>query len=142
MANKATDLRTEFEASHYGWSRDTVDGGVQVLLVAGLIRAQDELGKTLDPKELERKAIGKTVFKVEYTSITTAQRIQIRKVLQKMALNVKQGEELNVVPPFLQKMQDLANRAGGEAPKPERPDTQFLDDIRLTAGNAAIISHL
>ena len=89
-----TDLRTEFEASTYGWSRDTVDGGLQVLVVAGLVRAQDELGKALDPKELERKAIGKTLFKVESTSISVAQRIQIRKVLQKMALSVKQGEEL------------------------------------------------
>jgi len=88
------DLRTEFEASTYGWSRDTVDGGLQVLVVAGLVRAQDELGKALDPKELERKAIGKTLFKVESTSISVAQRIQIRKVLQKMALSVKQGEEL------------------------------------------------
>jgi hypothetical protein len=134
------DLRAEFEASHYGWSRDTVDGGLQVLLVAGILRAQDELGKTLDPKDLERKAIGKTMFKAEATSITTAQRLQIRKVLQKMALNVKQGEELNSVPPFLQKMQELANRAGGEAPKSERPDTQFLDDIRLTAGNDQLLA--
>ena len=109
---KGVDLRTEFEASRYGWSRDTVDGGLQVLLIAGLIRAQDELGKTLDPKELERKAIGKTVFKVESTSITTAQRIQIRKVLQKMGLNVKQGEELNAVPPFLQNDAGLGEPRG------------------------------
>jgi len=134
------DLRTEFEASTYGWSRDTVDGGLQVLVVAGLVRAQDELGKALDPKELERKAIGKTLFKVESTSISVAQRIQIRKVLQKMTLSVKQGEELTTVPLFLQKMQDLANRAGNEAPKPERPNTQFLDDIRLTAGNEQLLA--
>ena len=134
------DLRTEFEASPYGWSRDTVDGGLQVLVVAGLVRAQDELGKALDPKELERKAIGKTLFKVESTSISVAQRIQIRKVLQKMALSVKQGEELTTVPLFLQKMQDLANRAGNDAPKPERPNTQFLDDIRLTAGNEQLLA--
>jgi len=137
---KGMDLRTQFESSPYGWSRDTVDGGLQVLLIAGLIRAQDEQGKTLDPKEIERKSIGKTLFKVEATTITTPQRIQIRKVLQKLVSNVKQGEELAVIPPFLQKMQELANRAGGEAPKPERPNTQFLDDIRLTAGNEQLLA--
>lgn len=137
---KGADLRTQFELSPYGWSRDTVDGGLQVLLIAGLIRAQDEHGKTVDPKELERKSIGKTLLKVEATTITTPQRIQIRKVLQKMDLSVKQGEELAVMPQFLQKMQELANRAGGEAPKPERPDTQFLDDIRLTAGNEQLLA--
>lgn len=137
---KGADLRTQFESSPYGWSRDTVDGGLQVLLIAGLIRAQDEQGKTLDPRELERKSIGKVLFKVEATTITTPQRIQIRKVLQKMDLSVKQGEELAVIPLFLQKMQELANRSGGEAPKPERPDTQFLDDIRLTAGNEQLLA--
>ncbi|MGZ0080043.1 BREX system P-loop protein BrxC [Methylomonas sp. YC3] len=137
---KGADLRAQFESSPYGWSRDTVDGGLQVLLIAGLIRAQDEQGKTLDPKEIERKSIGKALFKVEATTITTPQRIQIRKVLQKMDLSVKQGEELAVIPPFLQKMQELANRAGGEAPKPERPNTQFLDDIRLTAGNEQLLA--
>ena len=37
-------------------------------------------------------------------------------------------------------MRDLANRAGGEAPKPEHPNTQFLDDIRLTAGNEQLLA--
>ncbi|MDP2203755.1 MAG: BREX system P-loop protein BrxC [Methylicorpusculum sp.] len=137
---KGTDLRSHFELSHFGWSRDTVDGGLQVLLVAGLIRAMDEAGKAIDPKDLERKTIGKTLFKVESTTITTAQRIQIRKILQKMGLNVKQGDEPIAVPQFLQKMLDLANRTGGEAPKPERPNTQFLDDIRLTAGNEQLLA--
>ncbi|MBE0437517.1 MAG: BREX system P-loop protein BrxC, partial [Methylomicrobium sp.] len=137
---KGADLRSQFESSPYGWSRDTVDGGLQVLLIAGLIRAQDEQGKTVDPKALERKSIGKTLFKVEATTINTPQRIQIRKVLQKMGLTVKQGEELIVMPQFLQKMQELASCAGGEAPRPERPNTQFLDDIRLTAGNEQLLA--
>ncbi|MCL5280647.1 MAG: BREX system P-loop protein BrxC, partial [Planctomycetes bacterium] len=39
---KGADIRTHFEEADYGWSRDAVDGGLQVLLNAGLIRAQDE----------------------------------------------------------------------------------------------------
>lgn len=136
---KGTDIRTQFEASPYGWSRDAVDGGLQVLLVSGLIRAQDERGQAVDPKELERKAIGKVIFKVEATTVTTAQRIQIRKLLQKVGLIAKQGEELAHVPQFLQKMMDIADRAGGEAPKPERPVTSSIDEIRLTAGNEQLL---
>jgi hypothetical protein len=117
-----------------------VDGGLQVLLVAGLIRAQDDHGKTLDFKSSERKAVGKVMFKVESTTVTTAQRIQIRKLLQKVSLSAKQGEELAYVPQFLQKLLDLADRAGGEAPKPERPDTTELDEIRLTAGNEQLLA--
>jgi len=137
---KGADIRTQFESSPYGWSRDAVDGGLQVLLVAGLIRAQDERGQTLDPKELERKAIGKAMFKVESATVTTAQRIQIRKLLQKVGLSAKQGEELAYIPQFLQKMLELADHAGGEAPKPARPDTASLDEIRLTAGNEQLLA--
>jgi hypothetical protein len=137
---KGVDIRTHFESSPYGWSRDAVDGGLQALLVAGLIRAQDERGQPLEPSSLERKSIGKTLFKVESATVTTPQRIQIRKLLQKVGLSAKQGEELAYVPQFLQKLSDLADEAGGEAPKPERPDTSFLDDIRLTAGNEQLVA--
>jgi hypothetical protein len=137
---KGADVRSHFESSLFGWSRDAVDGGLQALLVVGLIRAQDDHGKTLDFKSLERKAIGKVMFKAEFTIVTTAQRIQIRKLLQKVGLSAKQGEELAYVPQFLQKLMYLADRAGGEAPKPERPDTTELDEIRLTAGNEQLLA--
>lgn len=137
---KGADIRTHFESSPYGWSRDAVDGSLQVLLVAGLIRAQDERGQTLDPKELERKTIGKVLFKVESATVTTAQRIQIRKLLQKIGLSAKQGEELAYVPQFLQKMLELADQAGGETPKPARTDTASIDEIRLTAGNEQLLA--
>jgi hypothetical protein len=134
------DIRSRFEASPYGWPRDAVDGGLQVLLVAGLIRAQDERGKIVDPRELERKAIGKAMFKVESTNVTTAQRIQIRKLLQKVDVQTKPSEELGSVSQFLQKMQILAESAGGDAPKPARPDITLLNDIRLAAGNEQLLA--
>jgi hypothetical protein len=77
---------------------------------------------------------------VESANVTTPQRIQIRKVLQKVGVSAKQGEELAHVPSFLQKVSELADKAGGEAPKPERPDTRFLDDIRLTTGNEQLLA--
>jgi len=137
---KGLDIRTQFESSPYGWSRDAVDGTLQVLLVAGIIRAQDERGQTVDPKELERKAIGKGTFKVESATVSTAQRIQIRKLLQKVGLTAKQGEELAYVPQYLHKMMELANQAGGDAPKPAPPETSSLEEIRLTAGNEQLLS--
>lgn len=137
---KGVDIRTHFEGKDFGWSRDAVDGGLQVLLVAGVIRAQDDRGQPIEPSALERKCIGKTMFKVESANVTTPQRIQIRKVLQKVGVSTKQGEELAHVPSFLQNVSELADKAGGEAPKPERPDTRFLDDIRLTTGNEQLLA--
>jgi hypothetical protein len=137
---KGGDIRNQFEEPQYGWSRDAVDGALQVLLVAGLLRVQDDRGKIIDAKALERKAIGKSIFKVESATVSVVQRIQIRKLFQKLGLKAKQGEELSHVPEFLLKMNDLVDNASGDAPKPARPDTQALADIRLSAGNEQLLA--
>lgn len=137
---KGADIRSRFEASSYGWSRDAVDGGLQVLLVAGLIRVHDERGQIINHTDLERKYISKVMFKVESAIVSTSQRIQIRRLFQKVGLAAKQGEELVFIMQFLQKLQVLAELAGGEAPKPLSPDTTILDEIRLTAGNEQLIA--
>ncbi len=134
------DIRQNFERAPYGWSGDAIDGGLQILLVSGQIRAEADHGKVIDPRELERKAIGKAEFKVESTTVTTPQRIQIRKVLQKAGISAKQGEESSHIPAFLQKLLELADAAGGEPPKPQRPDTAFLEEIRLTVGNEQLLA--
>lgn len=137
---KGADIRTEFESAPYGWSRDAIDGGLQVLLISGLLRALDERGTNLDPRELERKSIGKVLFKVESATVSTAQRIQIRKLLQKVGIAAKQGEELVFAPQFLQKLEGLAELAGGDAPRPARPETGFIDELKRTAGNELLLA--
>ncbi len=134
------EIRARFESSPYGWSGDAVDGGLQALLVAGLIRAQNERGQTLDPKDLKRKSIGKVMFKVEAVTVTTHQRIGIRKLLWKIGLSATSGKESDYVKEFLEKLLNLADRAGGDAPKPARPDTASLHEIRLTAGNEQLLA--
>lgn len=137
---KGTDIRKHFDGASYGWSKDAVEGGVQVLLVAGLIRAHGEKGQTIDPKDLERRDIGKTLFKVESATVSVGQRIQIRKVLQKVGLTANQGEELALLPQFLVSARALASRAGGDAPRPAPPVTSGLEEIRLTAGNEQLLA--
>lgn len=137
---KGTDIRSHFEGSPFGWSRDAVDGGLQVLLVAGVVLALNEQGQKVDPIELDRKTIGRTLFKVESASVTAIQRMKIKKLFHEIGLSIKQGEESGSVPEFLVKLKDLADRAGGEAPKPLSPDTASLDKIRLVSGNEQLIT--
>ncbi len=137
---KGSEIRSHFENTPHGWPQDSVDGGLQVLLVAGLVRAQDDKGKPIDPKDLGRKFLGKTFFKIESTTISTVQRIQIRKLFQKMKFSVKQGEELSGVSIFLEKMKELNQRAGGEPPRPKTPDLSLLEEIRLSAGNEQLLA--
>lgn len=137
---KGGEIRSNFEDAPYGWPQDAVDGGLQVLQVAGLVRAQDERGKPIDPKDLGRKFIGKTSFKIESTTISTVQRIKIRKLFQKMKFSVKQSEELSGVAVFLEKMKELNLKAGGDAPRPQTPDFSLLEEIRLSAGNEQLLA--
>jgi hypothetical protein len=66
------------------YSLDTADILFRTLLffwhrgLAGLVRAQDNHGHPIDPKDLDRKSVGKILFKVESTTVTTAQRIDTR----------------------------------------------------------------
>jgi len=133
------DIRIHFQNPPYGWSPDAIDGALQVLLVAGLVRAQDDHGKPIEPRELDRRLIGKTNFRVEATTITTKQRIEIRKVFQALGVPAKSGNELLAVQPFIDKLKTLADGAGGEAPKPSSPDVSFIEQIRLAAGNEQLL---
>ncbi|MCX5861746.1 MAG: BREX system P-loop protein BrxC [Deltaproteobacteria bacterium] len=137
---KGSEIRDHFEAPPYGWPRDATDGGLQVLLVTGLVRGLGERGESVNPKDLERKQIGKALFKIESATVTATQRIQVRMLLERLKCQHKQGEELAAIPAFIEKMLSLADRAGGEPPKPKKPDTSSLEDIRLSSGNDQILA--
>jgi hypothetical protein len=90
---------------------------------------------------LSRKTIGKATLKGESATVSAPQRIQIRKVMHKLGLaNIKQGEELAKVPEFLQQLSELANNAGGDAPRPFRPNTKAFEAIRLLQGDEQLLS--
>ncbi|MFP4183463.1 MAG: BREX system P-loop protein BrxC [Halorhodospira sp.] len=134
------EIRDRFEGPPYGWSGDAVDGGLHVLMVSGHVRAQDERGNLVEPSSLDRRAIGKTHFRVESATISAAQRIQIRKLMQKLGIQATSNEELRFVPQFLDALRELADAAGGEAPRPEPPDTTCIDDLRQCTGNEQLLA--
>jgi hypothetical protein len=135
---KGAEIRTTFEEAPYGWSQDTVDGALQVLLVGGLMIVQDEYGAVIPPKQLERKAIGKSIFKVETQTVSIAQRIDIRNLYLKLSVNAKPGEELGSSAAFLYRLKELAATAGGGAPLPMSPDTSLVDKIMKCDGNTRL----
>ena len=136
---KGSDLRSFFDAAPYGWDRDVIDGSLHVLLVAGIIRALDDKGTLVDPRDLERSSIGKVTFKIESATVTAPQRIQVRKLLQQVDVSARSGEELTAVPLFVEKLTQLAGSAGGEAPRPAPPDRSAIDEIRLASGNEQLL---
>jgi hypothetical protein len=66
------------------------------------------------------------------------QKIQIRKVFQAAGVTCQPGTEIERAPELLRVLRELAAKAGGEAPKPEIPDQNPIDDLQALAGNALL----
>jgi len=132
---KGVDIRNQFQDSPYGWSQDAIDGALLVLLSAGIIRAEDPSARVVKATEIERKSIGLTHFKVETVVLTTQQKLVLRKLMAQLQLNATQSNLGEYSGTFVMELERLANQAGGDAPKPEKPDTRFIDDLRSVGGN-------
>ncbi|HEX9284234.1 MAG TPA: BREX system P-loop protein BrxC, partial [Nitrospirales bacterium] len=131
---KGKEVRSAFEDSPYGWSRDAVDAGLIVLHTTGLLRAVYN-GNPLAPGQLDQAKISVTEFRVESAVLEVAQKIKLRKLFQSAGIPCKPGDETLQAAPFLARMADFADRAGGERPMPASPATVHLDDLRALAGN-------
>ena len=105
-----------------------------------MLNARDDKGTIINPGDIDRKTIGKCLFKVESATVTTAQRIQIRKVFQQVGVSANSGEELSSVNNFIDVVTRLADAAGGEVPRPEAVDKSTIDEIRLATGNEQLLT--
>ena len=132
---KGGDLHKRFAAPQYGWPRDAVNGAILTLLAAGNIRAAQE-GKDLNgPKELPPAQIGRVALYKEDEPPTAKQRIAVKGLLTAARVTHEAGQEGAQISALLQRLKDLAARAGGPPPLPEAPDTDHLDALLLLGGN-------
>lgn len=135
-----TAVRGIFETSPYGWSQDAIEGALYLLTLTGALRAVAEDGTAVTYNKLERKAIGKCQFKLESTTISTQERIAIRKLFLLLDVSATSNSETASVNDFLEALRVLRNSAGGEAPCPEVPNPALITDLRRSAGNEQLKS--
>ena len=138
---KGKDVRSAFEDSPYGWPRDAVDAGLIVLHTVGHLRAIYN-GNPLAVGHLDQAKISTTEFRVESATLDVAQKIKLRKLYQTVGITCKPGDEAVQAGPFLAKVNELADRSGGEAPMPARPSTVHIDGLRALAGNEQLTEML
>ena len=136
---KGRDLRRHFSNSPYGWPQDAIDGALLVLCVTEKVKATQD-GKPVEIRQLDQTRIGVAEFRTEQTTVTTGQRLAIRKLLQEAGVDFKPQEESAVAGEFLRRMLALAESAGGEAPLPARPDIKHLHQLRSLAGNEQLVA--
>ena len=135
---KGSDIRDNFQDAPFGWPQDAVDGAIYALMASGDLKAKNANNQPVDTAALERKHLTQARFEVENVTLSTAQKLAVRKLLTE-TIGCKPGEEDSKVPEFLEFARDLAKKAGGPAPQPYQPDTARIDEIASEAGNSRMV---
>ena len=138
---KGREVRIHFSDPPHGWPRDAIDAALVSLFESGHLRAKAN-GVALKPRQLAQAGVPGTDFRVESATLETRQRLKARKLFQKAEVACKPNEEAAAAGSFLGRLGELARRAGGEAPLPERPDTSHLLDLQSLAGNEQLLGIL
>lgn len=132
---KGAELQKRFAAPPFGWPKDAVSGAVLTLLAAGNIRAALD-GKDLGgPKELLQTQIGRVSLYKEDEPPSVSQRLAVKGLLTASGVAYEAGQEGAQISALLQRLKDLAGRAGGPPPLPQGPDTAHIDALFALSGN-------
>lgn len=136
---KGSEIRDTFEAPPYGWPRDAIDGALYVLLATGYLKARDAAMRPVDAKSLERGKLTQASFKLESVTITPVQKIRIRGLFKDLGVPCPPDEEIAKAPLVIAKLKELAQQAGGPAPRPEVPKSAALDALQQASGNGLLL---
>ncbi len=136
---KGSEVRKHFAAGPFGWPKDAVDGALLVLLLGGKIRGTLD-GKAVDARQLDQSRIGAVELRCETATVTSKQRIELRRAFQEAGRGCRPNEESSIAPDYLKDLLALAERAGGDPPRPTRPDTASLRELQALAGNELLVA--
>lgn len=135
---KGNEIREQFQGAPFGWPQDAIDGAIYALLASGALKAKNAAHQPVDAKGLDRKHITQSGFQVENITISTSQKLAIRKLLTE-TVGCHPGDEESKTAIFLQFARDLADKVGGPGPQPTKPDVSIIDEIAGEAGNSRLV---
>lgn len=135
---KGSDVRREFDAPPYGWSRDATDGALMTLLASDQLSASLN-GSPVGAKALDQSKIGVVEFRSQNVVLSTPQRIALRQLFSKVGVDAKPTEEGAAAHAFIKAVRELATNAGGTAPAPAVPNTDHLDAVANLSGNEQLL---
>ncbi len=136
---KGSEIRKHFMGAGYGWPQEAVDGVVLCLVAGGFVRAAKN-SQPINVKQITVQQIGVTDFYSEGITISSSQRIAVRKLFTDMGLTVKPGEEADAIPMVLRRLVELAATAGGNAPLPEHPSIDLIEQLQSISGNEQFVA--
>ena len=135
---KGIDIRQNYSIAPYGWPRDAIDGALITLFSLGHLRAAHS-SVALGPGQLDQTKVSQCEFKVETATVSTRDRMVIRRLCQDANIACKPNEESLGVDRLLDYLENLAQKAGGVAPLPECPGTSIINELKNTVGNEQLL---
>lgn len=134
------DVRDYFSAAPYGWTKDAIEGALQMLTTSGDVEAKNASGKVIEATKLERKTISVTTFRPQTVVIGAVQKMKLRQLFTTVLVRQVKNEDLaSAAGDFLATMRDYATSAGGDAPMPEVPSVADIDDLKTKSGNELLM---
>lgn len=130
-SKQGKEIRANFTKSPFGWSQDAIDTMLVVLKLTDHI--------TTSETNLNQKTIAQASFKQKSFTLTAVQKIEIRKLYQVAGIHCKSGEESKNSNEFLRKLDDLAEKTYGDAPRPESVDKLLITEIENLDGNERLL---
>lgn len=134
---KGKELRDLFKGAPFGWPQDAIDGALFVMLVAGNLRAT--LNHQPVQASLPQNQVGVASFYVDVPPLDVGQRLELKALFQKIGITTQNGKESEAAAEALTKLLALAEAAGGDAPRPEVPDTKDLRELQTFSGNSQLL---
>lgn len=125
------EIRSHFMKASYGWSQDAID------TIIIMLRNTEHIS-TPEPN-INQAKIGNASFKKEVHTLAASDKIKLRGLYQNAGISCKPGEEFLHSNTFLNKLKELASNIGGDSPKPEPINIQFLKDIENLDGNERLV---
>jgi hypothetical protein len=134
-AKRGSELRTLFAAPPYGWPREAIDAAMLGLANAGQVKVTGADGKPAVAVDLNATQLGTCTFAPETRVISASERIAVRALGLALGLSVPSGEENNYLLTIVDRLAQVAEAAGGEAPAPKPPEVPGMTEFRAATGN-------
>lgn len=143
VGKKGSDIRSQFQSPPYGWPQDAIDGALYALGAGGHVRATlAATGVAVDIRTQPQNQLTLCNFKAETIVITVKDKLALAKLATDVGAQVSQVDPATTARNILKVLTDLANQAGGEAPRPAVPDTQYLTQLSALEGNDLVLKVL
>lgn len=136
---KGTEIRQHFQAPPFGWPQDAIDGALYALAGGGHLRVtHSATHAAVDGLAIQQNQLTQHTFRAETVVVSGLQRIQLNKLAQDIGAKASATDAAATARNVVEHLRVLAERAGGEGPRPATPVLAKLEVASAQDGNALV----